>query len=73
MILECRNDVRVTHGDYEYLFESTEDFGYVYEVPDEVGKAAIATGQCREIVVDEEHPYKGPTPEIPSRSRVVPA
>lgn len=71
MLLECLDEVRVTHDGAEYLFEERARFGYVYEVPDELGEKAVATGKCREILVDENHPYTGPTPEAPTYRKAV--
>jgi len=64
MFIECREEVRVPHAGREHLFEERGLYGYVYDVPDELGKAAIATGKCREL-----KGYKGPT-EIPSSTAV---
>ena len=71
MILECLFDVRVPHAGAEHLFESRRDFGYVYDVAGGLGAQALATKKCVEIPVDDEHPYKGPAPEIPSHSPIV--
>ncbi len=49
MFIECHDEVRVQHAGKEHLFEERRLFGYVYNVPDDLGKAAIATGQCREV------------------------
>lgn len=68
MIIECLSEVRVPYKGYDYLFEERDIYGYVYEVDEKLGKEAIATGECQEIVVDDEHPYTGPKPETPPRS-----
>lgn len=66
MIIECLDQVRVSYDEKEFLFE--DGFGYVYQIDAALGAKAVATKKCREIVVDEEHPYKGPVPESPWRS-----
>lgn len=65
MFLECVDEVRVRHDGREHLFEERARFGYVYEVPDELGKAAIATGKCLEV-----KDFKG-LAEIPLSTPVV--
>lgn len=65
MIVECSDEVRVLHSGNEYLFEEKHLFGYTYDVPDGLGKAAVATGKCHEV-----KGYKGPTEE-PVRHPVI--
>ncbi len=65
MIIKCLNDCKVIVGNVEYAMEEIDGSPNIYDVPDDVGKAAVATRNCEEIVVDDEHPYKGPAPELP--------
>jgi hypothetical protein len=65
MILKCLIDCQVTAGNKEYVFENIDDSPNIYETSTQVGKAAVATGKCQEIVVDDDHPYDGPVPELP--------
>lgn len=60
MILQCSEDFRVSHQGRTYLFESHTDFGYVYEVDQDLGVAVVKTGKAAEL-----KDYKGPT-ELPS-------
>lgn len=65
MIVNCLADCQVVVGNAEYVFESIDGSPNVYQVKKDVGAAAIATRNCVEIVVDDEHPYNGPAPESP--------
>lgn len=65
MFVECLDEVRVSHDGREYLFEERKQFGYIYEVADELGTAAIATGKCRAV-----KDYQGPV-ELPSSKLIV--
>ncbi len=58
MIVDCSDEVRVVHDGKEYLFEEKHLFGYTYEVPEALGKAAILTGKVHEV-----KGYKGLTEE----------
>lgn len=65
MFIECLEECRVQHGGREYLFEERKRFGYVYEVDEDLAKAAIATGNCLEV-----KEYEG-TSEIPSSVPII--
>lgn len=65
MFVEATDEVRVLHGGNEFLFEEKHLFGYTYEVPEALGKAAVATGKVREVKSYKgqvEEPRKSPVP-----------
>jgi hypothetical protein len=55
MKIKCLTETRIVHNNREYLFE---EFDYLYEVDDELGAKALATGNFVEI----EPPAEGQAP-----------